>query len=645
MVMVFGALAFFWGCSSSSDDNIIPATGTSTGSGTGSEEVQVTAEEFLASQGLEIVDSVTIDGDTGYLAEYRGKVSTHEDGNGEPITHPKYCLVLTGKPSSMGYQTGWLRAEAAHAMLTRFLRVVGISQLNTFGISVDINSPEGEKIFDLLYDEIKTYGQESEKYIPGYLKEEMHGLVDGLNARGGYDDVSYEDVLALNQGVDSTYFLMSALLNKVPASGEYNWNIRAWELFIQMFALLNKEDDVNMDMLKKQEFPDLSNFDMPLFGCNEFVISGDITGGEVYHGRDFMFSTADIYQDAACMMVYLPDEERPFVGVSTPGFVGQAAGMNDKGVSIGMDISQGMGYGQVPGVGCLLVARKVLQEAITLYDAIEELRDTSRGVPWVYAIGDDELDNEYGYGAMLETVRSDDLDPAMENYQYLGLGYGLGAGFNGYNLLPVWEQGLFTLDILNLSDDLPDNGVMVRGQGWIFPEYFEGRDMDFVKSEENPERDPYGLYHQDLDVYFQSPGEDSWDMVTATNHNIIPRMRLSQLHPIVHLIYGNGQLAESMWRNHTMVENITKYKEDGIAFFGDDPDFPDEGSAAGIIDFLNPRWEENRWFYGDNLDRQVGGCHVIMNNTTKEIRGLFGYMADPWVGVDLEAFTNWYYQE
>ena len=42
------------------------------------------------------------------------------------------------------------------------------------------------------------------------------------------------------------------------------------------------------------------------------------------------------------------------------------------------------------------------------------------------------------------------------------------------------------------------------------------------------------------------------------------------------------------------------------------------------------------------MNCNVEGHHVIMNNTKRQLKGLFGYMQDPWVGVDLGNFADWY---
>ncbi len=620
LMIILGFFALILvGCSSNSDDDVFMGGGGS-GEGEG-----IIVEDILASQGLTLVDKVTYDGDTGYLAEYQDLANGHK--------MPKYCLVLTGKPFSMGYQAGFLLPKRTHAMLTDFMRRIALSELlGMLGIDIDPDSDLAEDIFEAFYDEtVKNYNSRVQAYIPDYLKDEMHGLVQGVRDKG-YDDVDFDQVLLLNQGVDSTYFFLASLFNKVPDDPNDDWDAHemALNLFSDILEKARKQGIANNG--SKLSGLNLTDSSLMRFGCNEFVVSGSATnGGQTYHGRDFMFGTANVYQDAACVMVYLPDSGYPFVTVAPPGFVGQAVGINIDGLSIGMDVCQGAAFGKDPGVGCMLVARHVLQQCPDLSSAIDTVKAMPRGVPWIYVIGDDETDPNYGCGVVLEVGRSDDMDPE------------LGADFNGLNVLPWWQQlslyasidardgVLFNDNFDDILPEYPDDGIMIRSAKWQFPEEFEGMGMTFD--------DPPDFSGLDLGVYFPPQREDKDDVVIATNHFILPRMRFTQQDPIVRLLYGAGPLAESIWRYDTMVDYITDNLYGNIDFFGYDTEMPAEGSAAWIIDFLNTNGE-NEWFYGEPTNQEVHGHHVIMNNTTKELKGLFGYMTDPWVGIDLQKFVE-----
>ena len=89
-----------------------------------------------------------------------------------------------------------------------------------------------------------------------------------------------------------------------------------------------------------------------------------------------------------------------------------------------------------------------------------------------------------------------------------------------------------------------------------------------------------------------------------------------------------------------------------ISFFGTG-DRPEPGTAGWIIDFLNPniihpgkRMPEGvkPAYYVPN-SRDVDGLHVVMNNTDKELKSLFGYLPDPWVGIKLTPLVNWWYSQ
>jgi len=116
-----------------------------------------------------------------------------------------------------------------------------------------------------------------------------------------------------------------------------------------------------------------------------------------------------------------------------------------------------------------------------------------------------------------------------------------------------------------------------------------------------------------------------------------------------------------MWRYDFLLNLIEEISasQDEMFFFdknidGSYADHPTYGSAGWLINFLNPFWKNkndeqaNIWFYGrDNateeelFKKEVGGHHIVFNNSTGEMRALFGYMGDPWVGLNIiELFEN-----
>jgi len=621
---------------------------------------------YLQSRGLKFLKKITVDNDTGYLYEFENKTAMHPDKYNET----KRCLILTGEPSSLGYQAGYLRPVYTLKILTEFIQKIGLSQFQILGIKVKQGTPEGDKLWELLTAELKLYAILTDEYIPEYLKTEMEGVITGLQAYAENNwnndtdrekhekamSLSYFDILLLNQGVDNFYFLLAALLNKVPEGWtiptgedlEYDpedtAHIRALDLFIRALA-------INSGISKKRaseiftlpEETDINNFFRA--GCNEWAVTGDKTeNSETFHGRDFMFSTKGIYQDAACVKVYLPDDGNPFIGVDPAGFVGHASAMNSEGISMGVDISQAAAYGHHPGVGCLLILRDTVQYATDIDQAIAHVRSLKRGVPWIYIIADDNSP-AYGNSVILECGRSDSMD-IEKGYDWRGF-------MNLHWLRQLW----FLYPIMQLPEnDIPVDGICERNAKWGFP-----KALKYLPAIDPDSWDTHPSFGRDNTPYFHRQTEEWDDVVIATNHFIVPEMRFSQFYLPIQLIYGAGPMLESMWRYDFLLNLIEEISasQDEMFFFdknidGSYADHPTYGSAGWLINFLNPFWKNkndeqaNIWFYGrDNateeelFKKEVGGHHIVFNNSTGEMRALFGYMGDPWVGLNIiELFEN-----
>jgi hypothetical protein len=337
-----------------------------------------------------------------------------------------------------------------------------------------------------------------------------------------------------------------------------------------------------------------------------------------------MFATADIYQDCSVMAVYLTDRGHPFATVTVPGFVGQSTAMNSEGLSAGQDICMVGVAGITPGVGSMLVIRDIVQNSANLDEAVRRMRAIPRGVPWIYFIADDDRDARWGNAAELETITN----------QYPV------AGPEKINIL---EKVLFLkyinkLDEDQLVDGYIDGGVMVRGMTWEYPEAFIGEGNDAL----NPDNRAEYNEHYSKGINFPMQHEINPDVIAAANHFIIPRLAMLHYDPVVYLGYTmSGQMPESIWRYEMMERDLEKYKG-SIDFFGEG-DVPAEGSAGWLIDFLNTQ-RENQKFYGKAPDRTVEGHHAVIDNDNRIIMGLYGYMDDPWMKVELMNFVKWHYQ-
>jgi len=252
--------------------------------------------------------------------------------------HGKYLLHVEGSPYEMGYQHGCLLAEGVYRMVKEYPKVI----LRGYSIPEEL-VPSLIKLGHLVC-------AANECFVPLEYRLEMRGIADGARARGY--DVSYEEVRLINMAFDVVLTVAYPIVT----------------------PLLPLED---------------MGIDLPL-ACNAFVAFGKATrpiSGKVLMGRDFMFPET-VFGDYALLIEQFPRRGHPFVSVTAPSFVGVTSAMNIKGVSIGMDMIPAMDTRPfMSGMGCLLIARKVVQYADDLQEGIDIIKNAVRGVPWAYPIG------------------------------------------------------------------------------------------------------------------------------------------------------------------------------------------------------------------------------------------------------------------
>ena len=519
IVILIGAVMLCIGGACSSSDSSTVALGTPSGSaGLETERASYVADipAVLAAEGLEILESVECDGDMGYRAR---------DDNDKPY------LLLQGTSYNMGYQMGALRPEGVWMLGKVYpFRLIG----DMLGIAVDDLPPA---LVDFIFNEVMTLCRNALEVIPDELEAEMQGVADGATSRGW--EVGFEDVLLINEGFDAIYAIL------------FTGTIPSMQGLRDLLESLHAENPQLDDYIRFEGsrvlFP---RGDPGALGCNEFVVSSQATpDGTVYHGRDFMFPTGDIIQDTACMGIYLPDEGLPFVCVTAPGFVGQTTALNAEGLSMGMDVVRAGCTRSDPGMSCLLVLRDLVQHCGTLEGAIERLRGLDRGVSWLYILGDDEFSEEHTHGVVVEE--------GMRT-----------PSFEGPDLLPLWQQWLLGAYIGRLDEGpLPQDGLMLRNQEWIYPTQFLGLGITIPTPED------------ECVLGIQFPGQiETWpDVVMATNHYIIPRMVFTAYTPWMHLVDGPGSVTRSRVRYELLFERLA-------AEYGS----IDFDTARDLIDFLNP---------------------------------------------------------
>jgi len=305
----------------------------------------------------------------------------------------KYLMHLEGSPYEMGYQHGCLKGAEVQSMTKEFVKSV----LAGYDIPEDL-IPGLLKLG-------KEVAKGNEKYVPSEFREEIRGIADG--ARDAGYDVDYDDVLLLNMGFDVILSIAYPIATPIVA----------WQ-------------------------------DKKGVACDGFVAMDDATSdGRVLMGRSFMFNP-EVFHEVALLIEQYPDRGHRFVSVSAPGFVGVTAAMSSAGIAIGMDMVPAMDTKPfVSGMGCLLTARQVVQYADELSDAVNMVKGSKRGVPWLYIVGDGK-GREKG-GAVLE-VSADKFAVRYMDYRY-----------------PEWAESLDFPKQIEDKDDL-----VVVANHYIVPEMY-----------------------------------------------------------------------------------------------------------------------------------------------------------------------------
>ncbi len=496
----------------------------------------------------------------------------------------KKLLYLEGDAYHRGLSEGYLCAEGVYRITHDFVDALLFEM-----IGLPISGADIPIIWPIVKGLITQASLSQEHAVPEEYRLEMRGIADGAKSRGY--DVTYEEVLTVNVDFD---FLLSAV------------------------------------------------YPVSCILCNEFAVFGEATDGPLYHGRDFMFGTGgDVFSGEALLIVQKPVEGYAFVASAAPGFVGTPTAMNEHGVSFAMDMAPSkLNRPLVSGMGALLLCRQVVEHADSMEEGLKTVQDTPRGVSWLYMIAD-AGEGKNPRAAVLETVADSMFPEGGDLLSTLtGLLPGLSELVSGMDAMLPGDTMEGLADILTGTGELvsgavgllplvgdlhPDRGVAVRTTDYVDPEGLEDfrivlpiQDL-LVPTSEKTVLSPFPLQR-----------EDRPDLVTMTNHYILPQMNLTQMGLFYHtLVTLTGGGRESEWRYDTMLDLILQSLEDGGKI--------DSKTAMWLIDFLNPARCD---YYGTDTTQSVKGHHVLMDNTNLQFWSLHGYYNQPWAYVNLKDFLN-----
>lgn len=302
-------------------------------------------------------DGFAVDQDSDVIEhdEYVGIRATHKTAGIGKTRKKKKAFYIEGDPHTLGYLMGKLAEPEIERMCTEFNDNIVFDFIN-----IKIKDPVVKNIIgDILEDLVYLMSKRIFQDVPPQYNEEIEGMLDGCQEVHKKTKVDRESLWVLNVGFDA---LLSYIYTGIfPHKKIYPIKIESKHLRVPIM-------------------------------CNGFSAFGlDPQTNTNYHylGRDFMFPTADVFQDTAVMIIRKPDNGLPTVSVAAPGMVGAIAGMNKNGVGVGLDMLPGSNCDPTrPGLNSLLLTRHCIQLGSDCNQASEIIVDAPRGVSWAYVLAD-----------------------------------------------------------------------------------------------------------------------------------------------------------------------------------------------------------------------------------------------------------------
>ncbi|HTO23285.1 MAG TPA: C45 family autoproteolytic acyltransferase/hydrolase, partial [Spirochaetia bacterium] len=500
-------------------------------------------ESALAGDGFAVKARAEREGALGLLAE-------HREARGTVSGAPKRVILLQGS----AFQRGWQMGRLAEPDVSRMCGEYEDRVVFAFFDEAAAEQPLLAPVRELLTRILVGAAAQTLADIPAEYLEEIDGIVEGCRAADSATTVHRDRLIALNVGID-------ALLAHVYTG----------RLFRERGALPH--------VLRTP------------IGCNAFVLTGPAAAGRVLFGRDFMFPTAGIFQDTACLVVCLPARGGglPFVSQAAPGFVGSMTGMNAAGLAMGVNmLPSSLCDPARPGLNSLLLVRDCVQHCGSAAEAVERIRGTRRGVSWLYPVAD-----AGGAAFMVEAGRS----PAG------------GGPFPDLSEVPAHYRRL--LQEVTHADQPPRGGLVARGPGWRCPaEYLSLNERMWQAwsegwtarlEERRPIPYPSGAFGERGFInarwtdrscpgpfYFAPQRVARSDLLLATNHCLCPEMRITAMTEWIALLTASLQ-NDIQWRYDELNREILEALDAEPGGIG-------EKTAWDIIDFLRPDGRFPRYY-------------------------------------------------
>ncbi len=123
------------------------------------------------------------------------------------------------------------------------------------------------------------------------------------------------------------------------------------------------------------------------FHCSGVAVRGKATrDGSVIHARVLDYMRDVRLQDAAAVVVFMPEGRNAWMSLGYAGFIGTVTAMNEKGLAVGE--MGGEGVGDWDGVPMSYLLRDLMERASTVDEALDILRAAPRTCEYYYVLSD-----------------------------------------------------------------------------------------------------------------------------------------------------------------------------------------------------------------------------------------------------------------
>ena len=553
----------------------------------------------------------------------------------------KTAFYLEGDNYQMGWLLGSMAEPEVSRMATEFVENVAFAFFDESATEGGLLSPLKDLIVHLIVEAAERMLPD----IPSEYLEEIDGIVDGCTAANPGTPVRRDRLLALNLGIDCVL----AHIYTGTLFAEKGYHPRQLRTAI---------------------------------GCNAFSISGAAAAGRHFFGRDFMFPTANVFQDTACLVVCVPAarggaRRQPFISQTAPGIVGCMTGMNAAGVAMGVDmLPSRLCDPQRPGLNSLLLVRDCIQHCVSAHEVADRVAEAPRGVSWLYPVAD-----RHGGAFMIEAGRRLGRREAFPYFSFVPRSYrrllpgrrfiermrraygtpapraGMVARGTGYRYpkeyIEAWNPGLWRaydrnwlVRLLEVLGDLAGLvGDLLRGRvhglrARLREEMRKIVAEAVLSPDAFTERGAINRSWTDTNCpgpfYFAPQRESRPDVVLATNAPITTEMRLTCMTEWIALLAGRN-LNDIQWRYDELCREILEALDAEPGGIG-------EKAAWDIIDFLRPDGRFPAYYNNGPADEwekvQVHGSVSLCELTGLSFTTRFGCYGDPPITLHLGPFLS-----